>query len=128
YLDGTLGGSGHALAIAKALKGKLTVVGLDRDPQAVERAKKLLLGKADRVVIENADFRNLDAVLASHGIAGADLVLLDLGLSSDELESSGRGFSFKKDEPLLMTMGDPSQHPFTARDIVNGWTEEDIAN
>lgn len=131
YLDGTLGGAGHALAIADALKGKVNVVGLDRDPQAIERAKRTLASKAETVILENEDFRHLDRALAKHGIAGVDMILLDLGLSSDELETSGRGFSFLRDEPLLMTMGEPTdeaRHPFTARDILNRWAEEDIAN
>ncbi len=128
YLDGTLGGAGHALAIATAMDGNLTIIGLDRDPQAIIRAEEALKGKAEKVFLENEDFRNLDKAMAQHGIAKADRILLDLGLSSDELESSGRGFSFQKDEPLLMTFGDPAQHPFTASTIVNSWKEEDIAN
>ncbi len=128
YLDGTLGGAGHALAIAKALDGKLTVIGLDRDPQAIVRAEETLKGKAGKIILENEDYRNLDKVLEKHGITGVGMILLDLGLSSDELENSGRGFTFQKDEPLLMTMGDPTKYPFTARDIVNNWAEEDIAN
>jgi 16S rRNA (cytosine1402-N4)-methyltransferase len=128
YLDGTLGGAGHALAIAEAFKGKLTIIGLDRDPQAIERAKETLKDKAEKVILENEDFRNLDKVLATHKIAKVDCILFDLGLSSDEIEGSGRGFSFKNDEPLLMTFGDPATYPFTACDIVNGWKEEDIAN
>jgi len=128
YLDGTLGGAGHALAMAKALEGKLTIIGLDRDPQAIERAQEALKGKAEKVILENEDFRNLDKVLGKHGIGKVDCILLDLGLSSDELETSGRGFSFLRDEPLQMTFGDPAQHPFTASTIVNGWKEEDIAN
>jgi len=128
YLDGTLGGAGHALAMAQAMEGKLTVIGLDRDPSAIERARETMKGKAERLILENEDFRNLDKALEKHSIAKVDRILLDLGLSSDELESSGRGFSFQKDEPLLMTFGDPSAHAFTASSIVNGWKEEDIAN
>ncbi|MEK7641582.1 MAG: 16S rRNA (cytosine(1402)-N(4))-methyltransferase RsmH [Patescibacteria group bacterium] len=128
YLDGTLGGAGHMLAVAKAFKGKLTVVGLDRDPQAVIRAEKSLQGKATKVILENQDYRTLDEALTKHGIEAVDLFLLDLGISSDELDASGRGFSFQKDEPLLMTMGDPAKYPFTARTIVNTWEEEVIAN
>lgn len=128
YLDGTLGGAGHALAIAKALKGKLGIIGFDRDPAAIERAKELLNGKAGKVILENGDYRNLEAVLAKYQIEKVDMILLDLGISSDELETSGRGFSFLKDEPLLMTMGDPATYPFTAKDIVNGWEEETLAN
>ena len=128
YLDGTLGGAGHALAMAEAMKGKLTIIGLDRDPQAIERACETLKGKAEKIILENGDFRNLDKVLQKYGIEKVDAVLLDLGLSSDELESSGRGFSFLSDEPLLMTFGDPSAYPFTASTVINSWKEEDIAN
>ncbi|MCX6718791.1 MAG: 16S rRNA (cytosine(1402)-N(4))-methyltransferase RsmH [Candidatus Taylorbacteria bacterium] len=128
YLDGTLGGCGHALAMAEAFKGRLKIIGLDQDPNAIERAEVLLKGKAEEVIIECSNFRKLDEVIARHNIQGIDLVLLDLGLSSDELETSGRGFSFRRDEPLFMTMGDPAKAPFTAKDIVNGWKEEDIAN
>ena len=145
YLDGTLGGAGHALAIAKAVKGDLTIVGLDRNPDAITAAREALAhavkggGKilhsakaAEKsVFLENADFRTLDKALDAHGIAFADRILLDLGISSDELDQSGRGFSFLRDEPLHMTMGDPAdkeKHPFDAGDIVNGWTEEAIAD
>ena len=128
YLDGTLGGGGHARALAEALGGRVNLLGLDRDPVAIERAEQELRGLAKLAIFEQADFRTLDRVLAKHGIAEVDLILLDLGISSDELETSGRGFSFQKNEPLQMTMGEPSKHPFTAADIVNGWSEEDIAN
>ncbi|MBP6858794.1 MAG: 16S rRNA (cytosine(1402)-N(4))-methyltransferase RsmH [Candidatus Pacebacteria bacterium] len=128
YLDGTLGGAGHALAIAKAFQGKLTVIGLDRDLEAVKRAEKSLQGKADKVILENQDYRTLDEVLKKHDIPGVDLILLDLGISSDELDNSGRGFTFQKDEPLFMTMGDPAKYPFTAQTIVNEWEEEVIAD
>ncbi len=128
YVDGTLGGAGHALAIAEALKGKVRIVGLDRDEQAIARAAKKLAGSARDIIIENANYRDLDAVLDRHGIAQAHMILLDLGISSDELENSNRGFSFQNDEPLFMTMGDPDKAPFTAKSIVNEWKEEDIAN
>lgn len=128
YLDGTLGGAGHAAAIADTLQGKVNIIGLDRDMTAVERAKVALQGKAEKVILECADYRDLDKVLDRQGISGVEMILLDLGISSDELDSSGRGFSFLREEPLLMTMGDPASYPFTAKDIVNGWKEEDIAN
>jgi 16S rRNA (cytosine1402-N4)-methyltransferase len=128
YLDGTLGGAGHAQAVAKAFDGKLTVIGLDRDLEAVKRAEKSLQGKAEKVILENQDYRTLDEVLRKHAIEGIDLLLLDLGISSDELDNSGRGFTFQKDEPLLMTMGDPTRYPFTAQTIVNEWEEEVIAD
>lgn len=128
YLDGTLGGAGHALAVVEALKGKIGVIGLDKDPQAIERARRSFVGKAEKLILENEDFRNLDKVLDRHDIEYVDIILFDLGISSDELESSGRGFTFMKDEPLEMTMDDPDKQPFTAETIVNEWKEEDIAN
>jgi 16S rRNA (cytosine1402-N4)-methyltransferase len=138
YLDGTIGGAGHALAIAQAFKGNVNVIGLDRDQQAIERAKQSftklearsreLEGIAGKAIFECESFRNLDKILDKHAVQSVDMILFDLGISSDELENSGRGFSFMKDEPLLMTMGDPASYPFTAKDIVNGWKEEDIAN
>lgn len=128
YVDGTLGGAGHALAIAKALEGRVNMIGLDRDPDAIRRAEETLKGKAEKLILECENFRNMDKVLAKHGLPRVDMILLDLGISSDELESSGRGFSFQKDEPLLMTMGNPATYAFTARDILNDWKEEDIAN
>ena len=168
YLDGTLGGAGHAIAIAEAFEAAtrtaLNVIGLDRDPAAIERVrgsfvKQRLISAQDegadqglqgakssahsdahemrehqgkmpigKVILEVESFRNLDKVLEKHRIGKVDMILLDLGISSDELDVSGRGFTFQKDEPLLMTMGDPAKHLFTAKDIVNGWEEEDIAN
>lgn len=128
FVDGTLGGAGHALAMADKFAGKLNVIGLDRDMQAIERARETLAGKTATLILENENFRNIDTVLSKHKIEKVDLILLDLGLSSDELENSGRGFSFLRDEPVLMTMGDPATYAFTARDILNDWDEIDIAN
>jgi len=136
YLDGTLGGAGHATAIAKVLEGNVNIIALDQDISAIDRARTTLAGKIDefspnhssKLIFECENFRNLDKVLDKHGVQTVDMILLDLGFSSDELENSGKGFSFQKDEPLLMTMGDVHSHMFTARDIVNRWTEEDIAN
>ncbi|MES2314427.1 MAG: 16S rRNA (cytosine(1402)-N(4))-methyltransferase RsmH [Patescibacteria group bacterium] len=138
YIDGTLGGAGHALALAKEFQkimaegahtgAKLNVIGFDRDDQAIARAEESLKGLSDKLILENENYRNLDVILGKHGVPAVDFILLDLGISSDELDNSGRGFTFLKDEPLLMTMGDPVKHPFTAKDIVNGWKEEDIAN
>ena len=70
YLDGTLGGVGHALAMAKALDGNLTIIGLDRDPQAISRARETLKGKAERIILENEDYRNLDKVLEKASTCG----------------------------------------------------------
>ncbi|MDD5165329.1 MAG: 16S rRNA (cytosine(1402)-N(4))-methyltransferase RsmH [Candidatus Pacebacteria bacterium] len=132
YVDGTLGGAGHALALAKEFQKstgkKLNVIGFDRDSQAIARAQESLKGYSEKLILENENYRAIEAVLEKHAVPKVNFILLDLGISSDELDNSGRGFTFLKDEPLLMTMGDPAQYPFTAKDIVNGWKEEDIAN
>lgn len=128
YVDGTLGGCGHALAIAEAYKHKIKILGFDQDRTAINRAEEMLKGKAEEVVLINDNFRNLDQACSEHMIDGIEIMLLDLGLSSDELNESGKGFSFQKDEPLLMTLGDAAKFPFNAADIVNGWDEEDLAN
>ncbi len=128
YLDGTLGGAGHALSVSQRLRGKLNIIAFDRDPEAINRARTVLNGRCERLVLANDNFRNMDKWLQKEGISSLDYVLLDLGLSSDELENSGRGFTFMKDEPVHMTMGMPEQHAFTAKDILNDWEENDIAN
>ncbi len=139
YLDGTLGGAGHALALKRAFEAEtrttLNVIGLDRDSQAIERARETLKERGDgskqeqgKLILEVESFRNLDQILDQHGIKGVDMILLDLGISSDELDNSGRGFTFQKDEPLLMTLGEPSKYAFTAKEIVNGWEEDVIAD
>jgi len=128
FVDGTLGGAGHALAIASALEGKVNILGLDRDPEAINRASQIMNGKVGKIILECENFRNIDIILKKHEINKADMILLDLGISSDEMENSGKGFTFLKNEPLLMTMGDPSKYAFTARDILNDWQEVDIAN
>lgn len=133
-LDGTLGGAGHSLALAKAYGGKLSLIGLDRDETAITRAKAKfeaisdVASKPEKWILECEDYRALDRVCDKHSVLSLDLILLDLGISSDELEASGKGFTFQKDEPLLMTFGDPNKQPFTAKKIVNEWDEEVLAN
>lgn len=107
----------------------MNIIGLDRDNEAIKRAKETFSGfSTGKLILECESFRNIDQSLKRNNIAGIDLILLDLGISSDELDNSGRGFTFQKDEPLLMTMGDPEAYSFTARDIVNDWDEEVIAD
>jgi len=123
YLDGTLGSGGHAeYAQQKGAK----VIGLDQDLEAIERSKKRL--DTDTIFI-NESYRNLDLALQSVNIEKIDAFMLDLGLSSDQFETSGRGFTFQKDEPLLMTFKkNPTEEDLTAQEIVNTWDEENIAD
>jgi 16S rRNA (cytosine1402-N4)-methyltransferase len=127
-LDGTVGGGGHSEALCTAAKGGLTVVCLDADSEAIERSKVRLSKLPCSFRFVETNFRHLDEVLASLGIPHVDRILLDLGLSSDQLLSSGRGFSFRGSEPLAMTFARPfGKEALTAGRIVNEWGEENIA-
>lgn len=133
YLDGTLGGAGHmltAIGEIKKIGGKLTAIGLDRDIDALERAKHVLheVEQSDgiKVHLECMNFNAMDAVLDELGIPFVDKIILDLGLSSDQFEQSGRGFTFKKNEPLLMNFSKDAS--VTAREIVNTWSQDEIAD
>src|SRR3990167_7690437 len=101
-LDGTFGGGGHSQSIATATNGPITIVGLDRDGVALQKVKLELKSLLAKLILHKADFRNLDDILNKEGIKEVDGILLDLGFSSDQLENSGRGFSFQKNEPLVM--------------------------
>lgn len=128
-VDGTLGGGGHTLEIIKRYGNKVKIVGLDLDSDAIERTKKLINGTDSDVKFFSIGFQAIDEVLNELGIASVDKIILDLGLSSFQLEESGRGFSFQKDEPLLMTMKkNINEEDLTAGDIVNTWEEETLAD
>lgn len=122
-IDATFGGGGHSREICKRFsksKLKAKIIALDQDSNT---AKNVPSG-CD-ITFHNVNFRNLDKVTK----AGVDGIIFDLGLSSDQLESSGRGFSFMKDEPLLMTMKkNPSTDDITASEIVNTWEEKSLAD
>lgn len=128
-LDGTLGGGGHTEEIVKRLGDRVKIIGLDLDKDALKRADDRLatLPHDTKFVVSN--FQDADTVLDKLNIIHIDSVMLDLGISSFQLEVAGRGFSFQKDEPLLMTMKkNPDDEDITARDIVNTWKEETIAD
>lgn len=126
YVDGTLGSGGHTALIAQYAPGS-TIIGIDADPDAIARAEVRLKGCGAKLITHNGYNDSIDTVLRTHGIEAVDGVLLDLGMSSDQLETSGRGFSFMKDEPLLMTMHAGNEHGFTATTMVNTFTEEQLA-
>lgn len=128
YLDGTLGSGGHSKYALEKTSGHLKVIGLDRDVEALERSQKRLREYSDVTLVESS-YGDLDKVLDGLNIAKIDRMMLDLGLSSDQFETSGRGFTFKNDEPLLMTFKkDPQSGDVTASDIVNSWEEQNIAD
>ncbi len=123
YLDGTLGGAGHSSEIARRLSTG-TLIGVDRDPKALAAAAERLAPWMDRVKLVHSNFRELDAILDSLGIPAVDGILLDLGVSSPQLDEAERGFSYMADAPLDMRM-DPSD-PLTAWEIVNTWPQEEL--
>ncbi|PLX99987.1 MAG: 16S rRNA (cytosine(1402)-N(4))-methyltransferase [Desulfuromonas sp.] len=124
YLDGTLGGAGHSRLILEAAP-ESRLIGLDRDPAALEKAKTVLAPYAERISLHHATFDNAADVLQELGLTALDGMLLDLGVSSHQLDTAERGFSFRLDAPLDMRMN-PSEGE-TAADVVNGLAEEELA-
>lgn len=126
-LDGTVNGGGHSTEMVKLLGTGGVLIGMDRDEEALKRASRALKDSSARVILVNDNYRNLDKALFDNGFEYADKILLDIGLSSDQLENSGRGFSFQKDEPLLMTFkAHPDDSDVTAHEIINTWDGENI--
>ena len=124
FVDCTVGLGGHARALLEA--GASRVLGLDRDPEALKIARARLEEFGDRVELVHADYRQLGRVLDDRGVAGVAGTLADLGVSSMQLDAEGRGFSFRRDEPLDMRM-DQSQGP-TAAELLDQTGEEELAN
>ncbi len=124
-MDATLGDGGHAVALLEATSPDGALIGIDADPQALERAALRLEPFGDRVTLVNDNFSNLETVLEARGFHPVSSVLMDLGLSSWQLESAERGFSFNDVSPLDMRLG-PTQE-ITAADIINTSSEVDLA-
>lgn len=122
YIDGTAGGAGHSSEIAKRLKGGM-LYALDRDPDAVKTATERLKGLPAKVIKSN--FSDMAEVMREQGISGVDGILLDLGVSSYQLDTAERGFSYHKDAPLDMRM---SQSGISAEDIVNNFSTEELCD
>ena len=123
YVDGTLGGAGHSSQIAARLTtGRL--IGIDRDPVALEAGGKRLEPYADRVTLVHSNFCEIAQVLAELGIGGVDGILLDLGVSSPQLDEVSRGFSYMGDAPLDMRMN--GEDALSAYEVVNTWSYEEL--
>lgn len=121
YVDGTLGLGGHSYEIASRLrKGRL--IGIDRDPSAIERAGKRLEPFRDRITLVHGNFGDVAQILDELGIAGVDGMLFDLGVSSPQLDEAERGFSYMLEAPLDMRMD--STAALSAYEVVNTWSEE----
>ncbi len=125
YVDATLGGGGHAEAILRSLSPQGRVVGVDRDPEAIAYAADRLAAFRERFTAVQARFSELREALAAQGIDSVSGILFDLGVSSHQLDTPSRGFSFDKPGPLDFRMD--SRSPLTAADVVNTWSERDLA-
>ena len=127
-VDSTFGGGGHSAEICRRNKG-VKIIAIDQDQSAFKKAEDKFTDLDCDISFVNGNFRNLAEILRSKKVKKVGAVLLDLGLSSDQLENSGRGFSFMKDEPLLMTMKEnPRPEDLTAQDVVNTWSEQSLAD
>ena len=124
FIDCTVGLGGHSSALLSA--GATRIIGLDRDAEALSRARATLAPWSDRVDLVHADYRELDSVLARLGVTLVDGALADLGVSSLQLDDPARGFSFKRDEPLDMRMDRRAGE--TAADLVNRASERELAD
>ena len=123
YVDGTLGGAGHSSRIAACLTtGRL--IGIDRDPIALQAAGKRLEPYQKNVTLVHSNFCEIAGVLRELGISGVDGILLDLGVSSPQLDDGNRGFSYMMDAPLDMRMN--SQDSLDAGTVVNTWSQEEL--
>lgn len=134
-LDATVGSGGHSSALCDLLGREGSLIGIDLDTDALARARKRLSECACKILLEEGNYRNLDLILRRTGVEAVNHIIFDLGMSSDQLEHSGRGFSFRKDEPLLMTLSLPSLAPdeagerrLTAREMINDWDAKHIAD
>jgi len=125
FIDGTLGGGGHASALFERLGDGGTLLAVDADADAVEAFKVKTKNEKGKIIVSRENFRNIPEILKREKSPKADGLLLDLGLSSDELAGSGRGFSFQVNEPLLMTLN-PEETPVMA--ILRTHSEEQLAN
>ncbi|MBR3515101.1 MAG: 16S rRNA (cytosine(1402)-N(4))-methyltransferase RsmH [Lachnospiraceae bacterium] len=125
YMDGTLGGAGHSSEIASRLGANGKLYGFDQDEEALAAAGKRLEVFGDRVERIHANYENAVSILKEKGVTGLDGILLDIGVSSYQLDNAERGFSYMHDAPLDMRM-DRSQS-LSAAEIVNGWSEDEIA-
>lgn len=127
FLDCTAGSGGHCGAVCRQMGSSVKIVAIDQDEDAISRVKEELF--PCNGIFKVGNFRNLGRILDETGINQPNKILFDLGLSSNQLEESHRGFSFQKNEPLLMTFEkNPIDYRSTAAGIINSWSQEEITN
>lgn len=126
YIDCTVGGAGHSSLIAELLSERGHLYGIDQDDSALEASRHRLSKYKCGVTLIKGNFRNLNSIAEEYGIAEADGILMDLGVSSYQLDTPDRGFSYMHDAPLDMRM-DRDSH-LSAYEVVNGWSEKEISD
>ena len=124
YIDGTAGGGGHSLLIAERLSEKGWLIAIDQDGEAIEAAIERLSDYPDRVTVVRSNYRTVKQIMDDMGIPSVNGILLDIGVSSHQIDEAERGFSYMLDGPLDMRMD--KRNPSTAADIVNGYTREEL--
>jgi 16S rRNA (cytosine1402-N4)-methyltransferase len=148
FVDGTLGDAGHTIEVLKRFPGDVTVVGIDKDADSLARVEKKFeeifssASKKPKVFLQQGNFKNCNSMLSQLGFEKADRFLFDIGMSSRQIDESGRGFSFRRDEPLIMTFENPeneivgdeksksnvSSEMVTAKAVVNEWQEDTLVD
>jgi 16S rRNA (cytosine1402-N4)-methyltransferase len=124
FIDATLGEGGHTLALLQKTSPAGKVLGIDLDPETLEIVHRKLHAFGERLVLANNNFKNLEEIIEENKFKEISGIVFDLGMSSRDIDEAGRGFSFLKDEPLLMNFG--SDTMLTAEHIVNGWPESEL--
>ena len=124
YVDATLGGGGHAFEVCSRLGDKGRFIGIDQDADAIRAASERLAGFGEKVTIIRSNYRDMKPRLREIGVDKVDGIVLDLGVSSYQLDTAERGFSYRADAPLDMRMD--QRQKMTARDIVNGYSEAEL--
>ncbi len=124
YVDGTLGGGGHSYEICKRLSDKGRLIGIDQDKEALEAARERLKEFEDKITLVRSNYCEIDTILQDLGVAKVDGIVLDLGVSSYQLDNLERGFSYKANAPLDMRMD--TRQSRTASEIVNNYSEYDL--
>lgn len=126
-VDATLGSGGHAKAICELMGKNGHFIGIDVDEEALSTSETRLAGSLPRLSFLKGNFKDVATLVESVGVSEVDAIVADLGWRMEQFSEGGRGLSFRAtDEPLLMTLGNPTDYPFTAMDIVNDWEEGQI--
>jgi 16S rRNA (cytosine1402-N4)-methyltransferase len=126
YIDGTIGGAGHSVEIFRRLDSRGVLIGIDQDASAIEASRRRLedLGLPARLILEKGNFKDIKNICFKHSVESVDGILLDLGVSSYQLDKMDRGFSYRQDAPLDMRMDRSNE--LNARRIVNEFSEKEI--